>query len=121
MAGKEKLERLKQALEAAMPYPPESVDLEFRPMFGGIGAYVRGRYFASLSDVGIALKYPPELQDQILAEEPEATRLQYSPDSPVSKQYIVMPPHFIEDHSLLEPWLKRSIDYAVTLPLKKRK
>jgi TfoX/Sxy family transcriptional regulator of competence genes len=121
LTNKEELRPLQQALEAAMPYPPEAVDLTFRSMFGGIGAYVRGRYFVSISAIGLALKLPADLQDQLLDEEPEAKRLQYSPEAPVSKQYILVPPHFLNNHSLLEPWVKKSIDYAVTLPLKKKK
>ena len=35
---------------------PPGLELGFRPMFGGITAYANGAPFASLSDVGLALK-----------------------------------------------------------------
>jgi TfoX/Sxy family transcriptional regulator of competence genes len=121
MAVKEALKRLQKAVERAVTVPPEEIDLTFRPMFGGIGVYARGRFFASISDAGPALKLPTDQQAALLAQEPGAKRLQYTPDSPVSRAYIVVPAHIVEEPSLLEAWVQRSIDYVVTLPVKRAK
>lgn len=107
------------AMERACPEPPESIDLTFRPMFGGMGVYAHGRIFATLSDVGLALKLPAEHQDEILAQ-PEAKRLQYEPSMPPSREYIVIPPAIVADASQLEVWMDRSIEYVKTLPIKKK-
>ena len=112
---------LQQKVEAAMPYPAEEMDLTFRSMFGGVGAYVRGRFFASISDVGLALKFSPQDQDELLKQAPETKHLQYGPDAPISKQYLVVPELILHDATLLETWLKQSIDYVVTLPIKAKK
>jgi hypothetical protein len=40
---------------------------------------------------------------------------------PPSREYIVVPPRFIDDPALLEEWVARSIDYVTTIPLKQKK
>lgn len=109
-------DRLSQAAEA------HTLDREltFKPMFGGVCAYVGGRVFASLSNSGLALKLPPEAQAELL-NEAGAKRLQYEPDAPPSKQYIVVPPPMQSDTAALAAWLVRSVDYVLAQPAPKPK
>ncbi len=93
-------------------------DLTFKPMFGGVCAYTQGRVFASLSDIGLALKLPPDAQAELLSED-GAKRLQYEPDAPPSKQYIVVPPPMPEDTAALAAWLARSVEYVLAQPAPK--
>ena len=93
-------------------------ELTFKPMFGGVCAYVGGRIFASLSNIGLALKLPTEAQAELLAED-GAKRLQYEPDAPPSKQYIVVPMPMQADPATLAPWLGRSVEYVLALPAPK--
>jgi len=95
-------------------------ELTFKPMFGGICAYVGGRVFASLSDIGLALKLPPDAQAELLSEE-GAKRLQYESDAPPSKQYIVVPPPMQADPAALAAWLARSVEYVLAQPAPKPK
>ena len=95
-------------------------DLTFKPMFGGVCAYTGGRVFASLSDIGLALKLPPDAQAEMLTH-PGAKRLQYEPDAPPSKQYIVVPPPMQTDTDALAVWLVRSADYVLAQPAPKPK
>lgn len=85
-------DRISQAAEA---YDLDG-ELAFKPTFGGVCAYIGGRVFASLSDAGLAIKLPPDAQDELL-QVPEARRLQYDPASPPSRQYIVVPPTVLSD------------------------
>ena len=94
------------------------MDLTFKPMFGGVCAYVSGRVFASLSDIGLALKLPPDAQADLLALD-GAKRLQYEPDAPPSKQYVVVPPAMQADPAALAVWLGRSVEYVLSLPAPK--
>ena len=100
--------------EAVSVFPPD-VDLEINPMFGGMGAYVRGRIFAILYDGGIALKLSEDHQEELLQVEGA------SQDAPISKKYTVVPQAFLEDNALLQPWVEKSVNYALTLPLPKKK
>lgn len=95
-------------------------EIVFKPMFGGICAYISGRVFASLSNVGLAIKLPPKMQDQLL-QVAGAKRLQYEEDSPPSKQYIVVPSDVLADTEAWERWFQRSVEHVLTLPAPKSK
>jgi TfoX/Sxy family transcriptional regulator of competence genes len=85
---------------------PPDLDLAFRPMFGGIMAYADGKAFASLSDVGLALKLSGRDYAELIAA-PGARALQYTPDMPPSKSYVVVPDAWLDDRERLRPWIVR--------------
>ncbi len=87
------------------------LELTFRPMFGGIMGYARGRPFASLSNVGLALKLGGVNHSELLTL-PGAHRLQYEPDSPQSKTYVVVPGTILNDPDQLAAWTSRSARYV---------
>lgn len=86
---------------------PPDMPLGFRPMFGGIMAYCEGKPFASLSNVGLALKLAGGDHTALLAEE-GASALRYEPDQPASKSYVVVPPGMLADLDRLRHWIVRS-------------
>jgi len=100
----------------------QPIDVTYKPMFGGIMAYADGQVFASLSNVGLAIKLAAEAQAELLAI-PDARRLQYELDMPPSKSYIALPDRWLSDadHAQLIAWLLRSAAYVKSLPAKKRK
>ncbi len=118
--SKEELKKMQDAVELAAENLPPDIELTFRSMFGGMGASVRGRMFASLSNMGLGLKLPPDSHEELLKED-GAAYLQYDADAPPSKSYIVVPTTFIADTALLAPWVERSVTYALTLPAPKKK
>ena len=87
---------------------PPDLDVTFRPMFGGLFAYADGKPFASLSDVGLALKFAGSERDAILAL-PGAAPLRYEPDQPASKSYVVVPETMLSEPAELRSWVNRSI------------
>ena len=111
---------MQNQLSAAAEHLALDRDLAFKPLFGGVCAYIEGRVFASLSDVGLALKLPPGAQVELLKES-GAKRLQYEADSPPSKQYIVVPASMQSDAAALSVWVKQSIEYVLSLPAPKPK
>lgn len=108
-----------QLVTSAEAFAPE-LELVFKPMFGGACAYVKGRVFASLSHAGLALKFSSSTQTELLKEK-GAKRLQYEPDAPVSKQYIVVPPQVQANDKDLGVWLKQSVDFVLAQPAPKSK
>ncbi len=106
--------RLQAILERASP---PDLELAFRPMFGGIMGYAHGKPFASLSDVGLALKVAGLDRDALLAVEGSAP-LRYAPDQPPSKSYVVVPQVMLEDNDALRPWIVRSAATLVAKPAK---
>ena len=86
---------------------PPDLELSFRPMFGGIMGYANAKVFASLSDVGLALKLAGADCEALLAE-PGARPLQYEPSQPPSKSYVVVPDAMLSDPDALRRWIVRS-------------
>jgi len=98
--------RLQQILQSAAP---PDLDLTFRPMFGGILAYVEGKVFASLFDGGLGLKLAGADHAALMAV-PGARPLQYEPNSPPSKSYVVVPDAMLEDPAELRAWIMRGAE-----------
>ena len=96
--------RLQAVLQEAAP---DHLDLRFRAMFGGIMAYAEGKPFASLSNIGLALKLLGEDHAELLGCE-GARALRYEPDQPASKSYVVVPEAMLSDKAVLRSWIKRS-------------
>jgi TfoX/Sxy family transcriptional regulator of competence genes len=87
---------------------PPDLELAFRPMFGGVMGYAEGRAFASMSDVGLALKMAGADHAALMALR-GARPLQYGPDAPPSKSYVKLPEAMLEDREALRHWIVRSV------------
>src|SRR3569623_1200640 len=59
----------KRLREIMIDAAPPELELAFRPMFGGIMAYAEGKAFASLSNVGLAIKAKGPLFAELAALE----------------------------------------------------
>ncbi|HXI88121.1 MAG TPA: TfoX/Sxy family protein [Parvularculaceae bacterium] len=103
---------LQKRLAAAAP---PDVELQCKPMFGGIGAYAGGRMFASLSDAGLALKLCEVDRDKLL-KLPGAKPLQYEPSSPPSKSYVVVPDAMLANRKTLRAWIEKSAAFVKAAP-----
>ena len=95
---------LQAVVEAASP---PDLELGFRPMFGGIFGYAAGQAFASLSNVGLALKMTGA-DHSALSEVPDVKPLRYEPDDPPSKSYLLLPDAMLSDRDSLRSWIARS-------------
>ena len=114
--GEQGLALLQQQLSSAAT----SMELSFRPMFGGVMAYVGGRPFASLSNVGMALKLDEPGRAALLAL-PGARPLQYTPNDPPSRSYVLIRPDLTADPQALRPWLERSAAAVAAAPTRRKK
>lgn len=109
--------RLQAIVERAAP--PDFA-LTFRPMFGGILAYVDGKPIASLSNIGLALKLVGADHAEFSAI--DGTKpLQYQPDQPPSKSYLLVPEAMLSDLDRLRSWIARSAAGAKPVAKRPRK
>ncbi len=108
---------LQEVLQAAAPL---DVPLSFRPMFGGIMGYADGLVFASLSDVGLALKMSGANYGALLAL-PGCKPLRYAPDDPPSKSYVVVPDTMLGQREVLSVWVAAAIAGAKPKPTRGRR
>lgn len=63
-----KLETLIKLLEQTRPKLSTTHRLEFKNVFGAVGAYVNGRIFISYGKFGVALKLPKEALNELFNE-----------------------------------------------------
>lgn len=105
-------------LQTRMLAAAPDLDLRFRKMFGGIMGYAGGTVFASLSNVGLALKFNGTAHPNMLAV-PGAVPLRYEPGDPPSKSYIVLPPDIVADNAALHECIVASIDGLKPKPAKR--
>ncbi len=85
-------------------------DITCKHFFSGAAAYADDVIFMSLSPVGLALKLPDE--DCISLLEQGGKPLQYFPEAPVKKGYVVLPAVVARDSDLLAVWISRSIAFV---------
>lgn len=105
------------ALQALMLAAAPDLDLQFRKMFGGIMAYAGGTVFASLSNVGLALKFAGTTRETMLAQ-PGVVPLRYEPGDPPSKSYLVLPPEILADMPALHAAITASVGGLKPRPAK---
>ena len=110
--AKEYLERLKAMLDPTVRKLGPGMKVEIKHFFSGAAAYADGRICISLTTVGLAMKLPDDAGETLIAD--GATPLRYFPDAPIKKQYVVLPPHIVEDE--LAVLARKSINYVLTLP-----
>jgi TfoX/Sxy family transcriptional regulator of competence genes len=110
-----------KALQAVMEAAsPPGLELGFRPMFGGIMGYAAGQVFASLSNMGLALKMSGA-DHAALSEMPDVKPLRYEPDDPPSKTYLLLPNAILSDPDSLQSWMARSVSGLKPTTKKARK
>ncbi len=64
----------------------------------------------TLTTVGLALKLPED--DRRTLFDQGAKPLQYFPNAPVKKDYVLLPIPLIDDRDFLNGWISRSIEYV---------
>jgi hypothetical protein len=75
-----------------------------RHMFGGLMVYAEDRPIASLSPAGFAVKLTGPQYAGAMAL-PGSRPLQYAPDQPPRRHYVVLPDGVVEDDAAVARWL----------------
>jgi TfoX/Sxy family transcriptional regulator of competence genes len=95
---------------------PDEPDVETRPMFGNVGAFVHGHMFMGLfgSDIGVKL---PDGPRERLAAQPGAGP--FGPSERPMGGYVTLPAGWTPVEAA--PWVRQALDAAATLPPKQSK
>ncbi len=115
--AREHLEKLQSLLHPLTRALPAGVALECKHFFSGAAAYAQGRICITLTTVGLALKLPEDGRAELTRE--GAKPLRYFANGPIKKDYVVVPPAFLDDPERLAIWARKSVDYILTLPVPK--
>lgn len=117
--AKETLLKTKSYLEAATPYPPEEIDLNFKFMFGGMGAYAKGKMFAAIMGEDVAFKLPPDAVEDAKSEGGKQWVYTDKSGKGVSMStYIIMPKDIVQDADKCNYWMQLAVDYVAAQPAK---
>lgn len=95
---------------------PESPEVEVKPMFGNLGAFVNGNMFAGLFGSSIGVKLAPG----DLAELSEVDGA--GPFGPAERPmggYLSLPASYTPEQAA--PWMEKARDFVATLPPKVKK
>lgn len=111
------LQALRRELEDAAIHLGKPHDLRFKPMFGGLMAYLDEQPCAWLTPAGLALKLAPSDQS-VLLQCAGTARLIAKPGAAPSRHYIVLPAALSRDTVQLAGWLAKSA--AAALPRLRR-
>ncbi|OOG55487.1 TfoX/Sxy family protein [Rhodanobacter sp. C03] len=107
------LERMRRELEDAATHLGKPHDLRFKPMFGGLMAYLDEQPCAWLTIAGLALKLAPA--DQLaLLQLKGASRLIAKPGAAPSRHYIIVPVAVCRDTAQFAGWLAKSAAHAAS-------
>ncbi len=101
------LASLRRDLEDAAAHLGKLHDLRFKPMFGGLMAYLDEKPCAWLTLGGLALKLAPADQPALL-QLAGAARLIARPGAAPSRHYILLPASLCRDTAQLAHWLVKS-------------
>lgn len=84
------------------------IDFQVKPFFGGAAAYVKGHICLTLTNVGLAVKLSA-VDRQELLQVNGARQLQYFPNAPIKKEYVVLPDDMVNDSHTLRQWVIKSM------------
>jgi TfoX/Sxy family transcriptional regulator of competence genes len=107
------LDVMRGELEDAAAHLGKLHDLRFKPMFGGLMAWLDEKPCAWLTSAGLALKLAPADQPALL-QLAGASRLIAKPGAAPSRHYIVLPASISRDTAQLASWLAKHAEGAVS-------
>ena len=89
-----------------------SFNLECRHFFSGAALYIDGTICASLTPVGLALKLPPNVREELLGDG-RGKPLKYFEGGKVKKEYAILSPTVVADVSSLGSLFNTSFSYVL--------
>jgi hypothetical protein len=106
-------EALVRTFDAIVPDDPR---VERRKMFGYPAAFAGGNLFLSLFQESLVLRLPEDDRASFLRID-GASAFEPMPGRPM-REYVVAPPAMVARPASLAPWIRRSLDYARSIPPK---
>ena len=89
-----------------------------KPMFGGVGLYAQGLFFALIAEDRLYFKVDDSTR-------PDFERLGMEPFRPFGEEkamgYYEVPADVLEDAAQLEPWMRKAIEVAAKAKTRKPK
>jgi TfoX/Sxy family transcriptional regulator of competence genes len=108
-------DKMKEFFDAVAPEGP---GVAKRKMFGFPVAFANDNMLLGLFGDDFFVRLPEDGRQELIAA--GGRPLEPTPGR-IMKEYVVVPGHILENVSLLNEWIKRSLDYTLGLPPKVKK
>jgi TfoX/Sxy family transcriptional regulator of competence genes len=90
-------------------------EVEIKPMFGNLGAFVHGNMFAGLFGPAVGVRLAAPDASELAAIDGSGP---FGPDGHAMAGYISLPAAWRDDPSLASNWVERAHDHVASLPPK---
>ncbi len=97
---------------------PQEPDVEVKPMFGNLGAFVHGNMFAGLFGPSVGVKLPEDGLAELAAIDGSHP---FGPEERPMKGHVALPDAWVDQPELAAPWMERALAYVSGLPPKVKK
>ncbi len=97
---------------------PDHADVEIKPMFGNLGAFVRGNMFAGLFGQAVGVRLDDKAGDELAAI---AGTGPFGPAERPMGGYLSLPLAWREDPELAAGWVSQALSHVSSLPPKIKK
>jgi TfoX/Sxy family transcriptional regulator of competence genes len=95
---------------------PDDPRVAVRPMFGCQAAFINGNMFTGLMGSSLFVRLSEAEREELLAV-PGAAEFMPMEGRPM-KEYVTLPEAWREDPEQARAWVRRSLEWAATLPAK---
>ncbi len=109
------LTRLAQIVDKLGPPQAGVTTLESRHFFSGAALYANGKFFASLSPAGFAIKLPSHTGKRLI-EQGRGAELRFFANGPVKREYVALSESTVADDESLRKLIELGINYALGVP-----
>jgi TfoX/Sxy family transcriptional regulator of competence genes len=97
---------------------PDSPEVELKPMFGNLGAFVHGNMFAGLFGAAVGVRLAEAERDELAALDGAGP---FGPAERPMGGYLSLPPSWREDPGRAADWVGRALGHVAAMPPKKAK
>jgi len=97
---------------------PEHPDVEVKPMFGNLGAFVHGNMFAGLFGPNVGVRLDDGARDELLSV---AGTGPFGPAERPMGGYVSLPPSWRDTPDVAAGWVDRALSHVGSLPPKIKK
>ncbi|MEM7293054.1 MAG: TfoX/Sxy family protein [Pseudomonadota bacterium] len=111
--AKKYLQPLSNIIQEAVARRSDEVQPICKHFFSGATVSVNRNTCISFSPAGFAIKLGKKDRDKLLAHH-DARPLRYFENSPVKREYVVLPDPWLDDKETLHHWINASIDFVIS-------
>jgi TfoX/Sxy family transcriptional regulator of competence genes len=97
---------------------PDRPEVEVKPMFGNLGAFVHGNMFAGLFGAAVGVRLGDADRDELAAVDGAGP---FGPAERPMGGYLSLPPAWRADPGLAADWVDRALSHVSAMPPKKAK